>query len=314
MEAGFPERDRDRSARHVRHSIPRSRLPFPGAEAFAKPPQVEVVLHSSPRRPSYTALEEETSAKIDEETNLLASDSGPGPNRHQEQPPDKAQTVPPKTQNSPLPTPAPVPAAALTPQPKRRGRPVGWRLGYGSYRAMRTGPPPGSSSTPHPQPQKPSGEQRVRRRPGRKPAPTARETYLKLNPHFISFRCEWENCPAELQNSETLRKHLLVVHGRPSPSASSSGSSQTFPCKWSSCKATPFPSRDSFAAHVESAHLVPYLWHVGDGPRNSTPTPRLRLRSVNIRRGGDSNWTCGWFGALWSLQKCVGKGGLATSE
>ncbi|AEO61667.1 hypothetical protein MYCTH_2121442 [Thermothelomyces thermophilus ATCC 42464] len=268
MEVELPDRDRHHfgNAQHDRHTTPRSRLPFPGAEAIARLPHVEVVLHSSPRRSSFTALEDEMMERIDGEMNLVTSDIVPDQRRHQERPPAKAQAVPPKTQTSA------VPAPILTPQPKKRGRPVGWRLGYGSYTAMRSGLPPGSS-TPRPKPQRPTSEQKARRRPGRKPAPTARETYLKLNPRFISFRCEWENCPAELQNLDTLLKHLLVVHGRPSSSASSSESGQPLPCKWSNCTAMPLPSRDSFAAHVETAHLIPYLWHAGDGPRNSTPTP-----------------------------------------
>ncbi|KAL2185150.1 hypothetical protein L209DRAFT_781010 [Thermothelomyces heterothallicus CBS 203.75] len=284
MEVELTDRDRHHfgNAQHDRHTTPRSRLPFPGAEAIARLPHVEVVLHSSPRRPSFTSLEDEMRERIDGEMNLVTSDIVPDQRRHQERPPAKAQAVPPKTQTSAVPAPASVPAPILTPQPKKRGRPVGWRLGYGSYAAMRSGLPPGSS-TPRPKPQRPASEQKARRRPGRKPAPTARETYLKLNPRFISFRCEWENCPAELQNLDTLRKHLLVVHGRPSSSASPSKSGQPLPCKWSNCTAMPLPSRDSFAAHVETAHLVPYLWHAGDGPRNSTPTPRLRLRLGSLK-------------------------------
>ncbi|KAG7285214.1 hypothetical protein NEMBOFW57_009835 [Staphylotrichum longicolle] len=116
--------------------------------------------------------------------------------------------------------------------------------------------------------------------------------YLKLNPHFIAFRCEWENCPAELQNLETLRKHLLVVHTRPPPPpppppATQSTSTPTkpqqqpplrsrsppFPCKWSTCTTPPLPSFASFTAHIEAAHLLPHLWHAGEGPRNTVPSP-----------------------------------------
>jgi hypothetical protein len=121
---------------------------------------------------------------------------------------------------------------------------------------------------PRPKPKKPTGEHKPRARPGRKPAPTPRQLYLKLNPHFISFRCEWENCPAELQNLETLRKHLLIVHGRP-PSTTTS-SPKPITCKWAACPSASFPSLPSFTTHLETAHLLPHLWHAGDGPRNTT--------------------------------------------
>ncbi|KAK4038101.1 hypothetical protein C8A01DRAFT_17762 [Parachaetomium inaequale] len=262
-------------------AIPRKSLPFPGAAAAGKLPQVAVVLHSSPRRVSFTAPADELADDFDGETSLVTSGIVPQPRIQHEQLAAKPQAAPPK----PQPAVAPFPIPTITPQPKKRGRPVGWRLGHGSYSALRAGLLPGSA-TPRPKPKKPTSEQKVRRRPGRKPAPTARQLYLKLNPHFVAFRCEWENCPAELQNLETLRKHLLVVHGRPPrPTSSSSSSSpppqqQPLACKWATCTHPPLPSRDSFAAHLETAHLLPYLWHVGDGPRNSTPTTTLSLTTT----------------------------------
>jgi hypothetical protein len=44
-------------------------------------------------------------------------------------------------------------------------------------------------------------------------------------------------------------------------------------CKWASCAAAPFSSKESFTTHIETAHLLPFLWHAGDGPRNSSPSP-----------------------------------------
>ncbi|KAK4101519.1 hypothetical protein N658DRAFT_471427 [Parathielavia hyrcaniae] len=263
--------------------IPRPRLPFPGAVPTGGLPQMEVVLHSSPRRGNLTALPDDP-ARNPDETNLITSDIIPSPraNRREELTAKAQVAPPPKTQ----PPAAPPPIPTVTPQPKKRGRPFGWRLGHGSYTALRAGLPPGSS-TPRPKPKKPASEQKQRRRPGRKPAPTARQLYLKLTPHFLAFRCEWENCPAELQNLETLRKHILIVHGRPSPTSSASAATTfpsadaspprppptpaqpTFPCRWSTCTAI-HATHDSFASHMEQSHLLPYLWHAGDGPRNTT--------------------------------------------
>ncbi|EAQ86632.1 hypothetical protein CHGG_07885 [Chaetomium globosum CBS 148.51] len=262
---------------------PKHQQPFPGASAAGTLPKVEVVLHSSPRRVPLTAPAEELADDFSDEPNLITSDIVPNPVVHHQQPTAKAQVGPPNTQPSVAPAPAPFKLPDITPQPKKRGRPVGWRRGHGSYAAMRSGLPPGSA-TPQPKPKKPAGEQKPRGRPGRKPAPTARQLYLKLNPHFVAFRCEWEDCPAELQNVETLRRHLLVVHGRPSRSSSTSLSPSpvaqqqnhtiTLPCRWASCTCTPLHSRESFASHIDTAHLLPIRWHVGDGPRNTTPPPK----------------------------------------
>lgn len=280
MEVDLLRSDQSQPSEKHPNATPRSHLPFLGAE-LGKLPQVEVVLHSSPRRPAFIAPPAEPTDENPDNTNLVTSDIMPKPkNKQPEDLAAKAQVVPPTTKPPVAPTPPPT----GTPQPKKRGRPVGWRAGHGSYAALRQGLPPGTA-TPRPKPKKPTGEHKPRGRPGRKPAPTARQLYLKLNPHFISFRCEWENCPAELQNLETLRKHLLIVHGRPPPTttptpppfsttfATTTAEEPSIPCKWASCPSAPFPSLQSFTTHLETAHLLPHLWHVGDGPRNTTTSP-----------------------------------------
>lgn len=270
-----------------RDMTPRNR-PHEGATAVAKPKQLAVVLHSSPRRDGFTPVND-------------APDSGEGPTdlvtsdivhdariMRREASAVKATTALPAPQPPTSSVPFPIPTT-ITPQPKKRGRPFGWRLGSGPYSAMWGEAP---SSAPRSKPKKPaSSDSKPRRRPGRKPAPTARQVYLQLNPHFVSFRCEWENCPAELQNFETLRRHLIMVHGRPTsassiPSAPSRPSSSTsrpssspqpprapalLTCKWRSCTHPPLPSRESFVAHIDETHMPPFLWHVGDGPRNASP-------------------------------------------
>ncbi|KAK3297638.1 uncharacterized protein B0H64DRAFT_392671, partial [Chaetomium fimeti] len=290
LPVSLPRPDQKQFLEQPRDTTPRNRQPFPGASA-RRLPKVEVVLQSSPRRLPFTAPADELAGNFSDEPNLITSDIVPNPVNNQ-QPAAKTQVNPPKMQ--PPVASAPVKLPDITPQPKKRGRPVGWRRGHGSYAAMRSGLPPGSA-TPRPKP-KPADEHKVRRRPGRKPAPTARQVYLKLNPHFIAFRCEWEGCPAELQNIETLRKHLLLVHGRPSrspprlpsPSPTAQRTTTALPCKWASCKSAPLPSRESFASHIEAAHLLPFRWHVGDGPRNTTP-PSSQNPVTNNNRNHNRN-------------------------
>lgn len=124
---------------------------------------------------------------------------------------------------------------------------------------------PGGASAPRPKKPATTAKGGLPKRRGRKPGSGARqprEIYERSRPKFLPFLCEWEDCPAELQNLETLRKHVLVVHGR----------SET--CRWGKCaRATrprSLPSRDAFQRHAEDVHLVPFAWHVGDGPQNTS--------------------------------------------
>jgi hypothetical protein len=97
--------------------------------------------------------------------------------------------------------------------------------------------------------------------------------YLKSNPKFTPFGCEWHEpklylasqngvCPAELQNLETLRRHIRNVHGHQQPSI----------CRWAKCadQAEPeiFGNAQAWEAHMEEEHLISYAWHMGDGIKN----------------------------------------------
>ncbi|KAK0705314.1 hypothetical protein B0H67DRAFT_649659 [Lasiosphaeris hirsuta] len=183
---------------------------------------------------------------LDDEDELVASDLTP-------QAAKKAAAAP---ASASIPAPVPTNTRVLG----RRGRPTNWRPGSGSYTTVRG---TAGSSAPRPKPKKPAAEGKRRGRPPKNPPLTPREIYLKLTPKFIPFICEWEGCPAELQNLETLRRHLLIVHGKSTT------------CKWADCSSKhemplDLPTREAFEAHIEQAHLVPYAWHLGDGPRNSS--------------------------------------------
>lgn len=224
-----------------------------------KPTQLEVVLHSHPRKDASTPVDQPSEDYVD--ADLVTSDLVSQPTDRRPEP-LAVKTSETSYEKQP-PTVVTTPVTTITPQPKKRGRPFGWRLGAGPYSAM-------TGETPRPPKPKPASEQKPRGRPGRKPAPTTRQIYLKLNPHFLTFRCEWEDCPAELQNLDTLRKHLLKFHGR-APS-SSPASEQTQTCKWANCTPQTLPTKEAFSSHIETAHLTPLLWHVGDGPRNTSTT------------------------------------------
>lgn len=120
---------------------------------------------------------------------------------------------------------------------------------------------PGGPSVPQ-SIKKATGPPKKRGRPGRPGVNPTRAIWEKLRPKYVPFLCEWNGCPAELQNIDTLRRHVQLVHGREG----------ILSCRWGKCNDAQrerFGSRAEFERHVEDAHLVPFTWHVGDGPRNS---------------------------------------------
>ncbi|ROW17049.1 hypothetical protein VPNG_01019 [Cytospora leucostoma] len=119
----------------------------------------------------------------------------------------------------------------------------------------------GKVRVPAPPVPKSTGPKR-RGRPPRQPSPTPRGVWEKLvePPQYVPFLCEWPGCKAELQNVGTLRRHIRIVHGRADPLV----------CRWAGCdgRSPEFTQDYEFQDHVDEIHLVPFVWHVGDGPRN----------------------------------------------
>ncbi|KAJ9132222.1 hypothetical protein NKR19_g9379 [Coniochaeta hoffmannii] len=130
----------------------------------------------------------------------------------------------------------------------------------GSYAAISGGTPVPRATTKEPRSGQPKRRGRPPGRPGVNPT---RAIFERLQPKYVPFLCEWDGCPAELQNVDTLRRHVLVVHGREGVSG----------CRWGKCKQadtrTKFGSDLEFERHLEDRHLTPFVWHVGDGPRNT---------------------------------------------
>ncbi|KAK3943444.1 hypothetical protein QBC46DRAFT_377049 [Diplogelasinospora grovesii] len=258
--------------------------------------QVAIMLQSSVKKEEFAAVPpDELMEEADELENLLVtSDITPKPRKRKKTMEEvmksqlARQAAPAAAEPRRLPFPTAttttttttttsMPPTAITPQqPKKRGRPVGWKLGSGSYKAMKHGGMPGaatpSSTTPRPKLKKPkppvAGPDGQMKKRGRtvKNIPTPRQIYLKLTPKYVPFICEWEGCLAELQNLETLRKHVDVVHGRESAERT---------CRWATC-ADPgqppyrFKTAQEFERHIEQKHMAPIAYYVGDGPKNSS--------------------------------------------
>jgi len=235
-----------------------------------KAAKVAVLIQSSPRKGEYSVLPQHL---LDEEEDVLVtSDITPNRKKASQGPsPQNPALVHQPPLSTPFSLPTKSPQALITPQPKKRGRPFGWKPGSGPYSSHASGIRGAAPSARPPKPPKPPktpGEMKRRGRPPKAPAQTARELYLKTNPRFPVFPCEWQGCPAQLQNYETLRAHVLAVHGR-------SGV-----CEWGDCasKHGGEPLRlaepKAFEDHTEKMHLLAVLWSRGDGPKNtSIPAP-----------------------------------------
>ncbi|RKF59647.1 putative c2h2 finger domain-containing protein [Golovinomyces cichoracearum] len=108
------------------------------------------------------------------------------------------------------------------------------------------------------------------------------------DPVYYPFKCEWDECRAELMNMEILRKHMYVVHGRKLECGGrrclwrKCGESWKNACS-ESCSSTHsdsdddsiadlriiYPTRREWKEHIEEHHLIPFSWHMGDGPCGS---------------------------------------------
>lgn len=98
------------------------------------------------------------------------------------------------------------------------------------------------------------------------------------------YKCDWENCPAELHNPETLRKHANK-HGDKYKEEGG-----PFPCLWKGCgrparvhkeanegegdkgdreaehQPLRFGTHDIWVKHMDKRHISAYAWQFGDGP------------------------------------------------
>ncbi|KAI4743435.1 hypothetical protein E4T50_06134 [Aureobasidium sp. EXF-12298] len=154
---------------------------------------------------------------------------------------------------------------------KRKGRPVGWRKSIHSKAALAaTAGESGDGATP-----KSSAAQRTSRgqaapsyappkqRRNRQPKPVVEVKEPEVE--FNVYKCEWEDCGAELHNIDTLRKHVLKLHGKKTADGD-------YECAWFGCfqedEVTAFDDMAQWMEHMESQHVKPISRTLGDGPRS----------------------------------------------
>ncbi|KAI5195813.1 hypothetical protein AUEXF2481DRAFT_4918 [Aureobasidium subglaciale EXF-2481] len=153
---------------------------------------------------------------------------------------------------------------------KRRGRPVGWRKSVHSKAALAAAAGGGLPVSSAP---KPSAAQRQsrgqpsyappkqRRTKQAKPVVENKEPEIEFN----VYKCDWEDCGSELHNIDTLRKHVLKLHGKKT-------SEGDYECAWFGCfqeeEVTAFDDLGSWMEHMENVHVKPLSKTLGDGPRS----------------------------------------------
>jgi len=255
----------------------------------------------TPARPSErrfsSIVESNFAVVIDSTAPKRSHDSG----HRQRNRPDGIDSTSPALRRGRPPKNLPATSQLVLPSPKRIGRPpkaissgIGMR---GNLAGRKVGRP------------------RIYPRSESKPRGRPRKSDPKLvTPKFIPFLCEWRGCKAELHNLDTLRRHIYSVHNK----AQASGA---IACQWSKCgltrqvndasvpKSTPtstpepkfvheyheFAGIQEFKNHMEKAHLIPFAWHMGDGPRGSTlgitssPTFNKMLYANAMTDGGESD-------------------------
>lgn len=248
---------------NAKRTLSTSRIPLQPSATGLTPgrPRLELVINISPHK-------RQPGEKLWDEAAMAEEEGEP------------ATSAPPRRNKRPggpsLPTTNTTTQAPASKRP--RGRPKGGRPGMPS---LKTGQLTASAHRyigkdvnriPKPPAAPPSGAvapsgQRRPGRPPRPPSPTPRDVWEALTPpRYVPFLCEWVGCKAELQNAETLRRHVRKVHGLADPLV----------CRWGSCGrrewqgVTAFGREGDFYEHVDKRHLLPFVWHVGDGHRNGT--------------------------------------------
>ncbi|KAL8716838.1 MAG: hypothetical protein Q9225_005864 [Loekoesia sp. 1 TL-2023] len=145
---------------------------------------------------------------------------------------------------------------------------------------------------PSPSPSIADTQPRRRGRPKKSSPKTSQQSTLI---HRI-YKCHWENCPAELHNLETLKKHVNK-HGEKFKDEGG-----PFPCLWKGCgkaarsqegydddeeperQPLRYGTQDMWAKHMDRRHVAEYAWKLGDGPSIRSDSDMSDYISDSARR------------------------------
>jgi hypothetical protein len=181
------------------------------------------------------------------------------------------------------------------PLPKKKGRPVGWRKNIHGSSAAQARPSTNGHTGPLPfHPGQPSTLRHVKTREDEPIRIDSRSpSGLNKASRYQSYKCNWQNCNAELHNLETLKKHVHKVHGKENRSGA-------LECFWADCptkaashdpitnvkilrqEPKSFYSTVDWQDHLEETHFSPLSWKLGDGPASGL-SGRSRYLSKRIQ-------------------------------
>lgn len=137
---------------------------------------------------------------------------------------------------------------------KKKGRPFGWKKSVHSREAQ------GLPKITHP-----TGAVPSRSKQSATPA-------QEVEPHYQEYRCNWAGCNHRLINLDTLKKHLVKIHGKTNERGE-------YFCWWKDCNGVKgpgvgagrvparFDNIEAWLEHVDENHLRPIAWKQGDGPK-----------------------------------------------
>lgn len=133
---------------------------------------------------------------------------------------------------------------------KKKGRPIGWRKAIHSREAAGLEPASNANKSKEPKQFTPKKEKQV------------------VDPLYQVYKCQWGGCSAELHNLDTLKKHIVKVHG-------TENDANKYECWWKGCgaatrhegKVANFDTIEEWIGHVEEKHMNPIGWKLGDGPQ-----------------------------------------------
>lgn len=143
---------------------------------------------------------------------------------------------------------------------KKKGRPFGWKKNVHSREAL--GLPKAVTHAPTPL--------KLKHSTTAGGGTVAQEK--EVRPQYQEYKCRWDGCSSSLMNLETLKKHIVKIHGKENERGE-------YMCWWKDCKGVKTPGLragrvpakydkiEEWVKHVDEAHVKPIAWKLGDGPK-----------------------------------------------
>lgn len=260
-------------ARFVRNYIPSMHTPFIGTVPNSLPSHPRTPIPSAPTisTPASSEVQKRKHGRPPGAKNKTPRPDKGIPRKSNDTPSKSSGGTPVRTpdgRNTPMPARPRVDTTPARPSSLRNAMSPGSSAGFAVIIPSRS---PSVASTPHAGSyagsHTGSAQQAMRGRP--KELPVAVSDRHPSQPEYKIYKCEWETCPAELHNLETLKKHVRKHRTtyRKGP----------FPCLWANCSKPEadsskkrenlvFQTAAEWDEHMGKKHVNAVAWELGDGP------------------------------------------------